>query len=409
MGCFYSRIEREEMVSRCKARKKYLKQLLQARQFMSTSHVMYLRALRSTGSALIHFSNIETNLHHHHNHLRHNYTHSHNHHLQPAIPSPSPPLPPLPPPPPPMSPSSDTTWTSISASPLPPPPPPPMSQTSSWDFWDPFVQPPPSATRTEEWEEVTTMTVSEAAVTASASITAPPSVVSGLTTASGSGSELAMVVSRNSKDLVEIVKEVDEYFLKAADGGAQLSLLLEVPTSGFSTAQIKGGKVYNYGCNLTSPSSWSWSSSGMGKMADEIVISSTNIGGERGGFSHCSTVERMYAWEKKLFQEVKNAESIKIEHEKKVGMLRKLEMKRADYLKTEKTKKEVEKFESQMMVASQAIESTSSEIIKLRETELYPQLLELVKGLVLCFLLSFFCISYCFAGKLQQVLLPLCM
>lgn len=62
--------------------------------------------------------------------------------------------------------------------------------------------------------------------------------------------------------------------------------------------------------------------------------------------------------------------------------LRKLELKRADYVKTEKTKKEVEKLESQMMVASQAIESTSSEIIKLRETELYPQLIELVKGLV---------------------------
>ncbi|CAN0918789.1 Protein ALTERED PHOSPHATE STARVATION RESPONSE 1 [Linum grandiflorum] len=121
----------------------------------------------------------------------------------------------------------------------------------------------------------------------------------------------------------------------------------------------------------------------MGKMAEEIVISSSNInGGGGGGFSHCSTVERMYAWEKKLFQEVKNAESIKMEHEKKVGLFRKLEMKRADYLKTEKTKKEVEKLESQMMVASQAIESTSSEIIKLRETELYPQLLELVKGLM---------------------------
>lgn len=62
--------------------------------------------------------------------------------------------------------------------------------------------------------------------------------------------------------------------------------------------------------------------------------------------------------------------------------LRKLELKRADYVKTEKTKKEVEKLESQMMVASQAIESTSSEIIKLRETELYPQLIELVKGLM---------------------------
>lgn len=63
-------------------------------------------------------------------------------------------------------------------------------------------------------------------------------------------------------------------------------------------------------------------------------------------------------------------------------LLRRLELKRADYVKTEKTKKEVEKCESQMMVASQAIETTSAEIIKLREIELYPQLLELVKGLV---------------------------
>lgn len=54
------------------------------------------------------------------------------------------------------------------------------------------------------------------------------------------GSELAMVVSRNSKELVEIVKEVDEYFLKAADAGSQLSVLLEVSNSNFSN-QSKGG------------------------------------------------------------------------------------------------------------------------------------------------------------------------
>lgn len=52
-------------------------------------------------------------------------------------------------------------------------------------------------------------------------------------------------------------------------------------------------------------------------------------------------------------------------------------------MKTEKAKKEVEKLESRMMVASQAIETTSAEIIKLRESELYPQLIELVKGSVL--------------------------
>lgn len=65
-----------------------------------------------------------------------------------------------------------------------------------------------------------------------------------------------------------------------------------------------------------------------------------------------------------------------------MATLKKLEMKRADYVKTEKTKNDVEKLESQMMVASQAIDTTSAEIIKLRETELYPQLIELVKGLV---------------------------
>lgn len=65
-----------------------------------------------------------------------------------------------------------------------------------------------------------------------------------------------------------------------------------------------------------------------------------------------------------------------------MGHLRKLEVRRDDYVKTEKSKKEAEKLDSQMMVASQAIETTSSEIIKLRETELYPQLIGLVKGLV---------------------------
>ena len=74
---------------------------------------------------------------------------------------------------------------------------------------------------------------------------------------------------------------------------------------------------------------------------------------------------------------------MKLEHERKAAQLRKLEVKRADYVKTEKAKKEVEKLESRMMVASQAIETTSAEIIKLRESELYPQLVDLVKGLVL--------------------------
>lgn len=68
------------------------------------------------------------------------------------------------------------------------------------------------------------------------------------------------------------------------------------------------GKVYNYGCNLTSPSLWTWGSSpnldGFGKLGEEMVVSNAG-GGSVINVSHCSTVERLYAWEKKLFQEVK--------------------------------------------------------------------------------------------------------
>ncbi|KAF4373834.1 hypothetical protein F8388_007740 [Cannabis sativa] len=375
MGCCYSRIEREETVSRCKSRKRYMKHLVKARQAMSASHTMYLRSLRTTGSALLHFANAETHLHLH--------LHLHHHHRPPpppVNPSPSPPPPQIP-----MSPSSDT-WTSVTASPAlpppPPPPPPPPAPSSTWDFWDPFV---PSSSRSvteEEWDDGTTVAVT---VTGAASTAAPPSVVSGFS--KESSSELAMVVSRNSKDLVEIIKELDEYLLKAAEAGSQLSALLEVPSSGFSTQSNNGGKVYNYGWSL-SPSSWSWGSNP--KLYGGGVVQSNIFNHNIGNFnnnnningSHCSTIERLYAWEKKLFEEVKGVETIKKEHEKKMSILKKLEMKRGDYMKTEKTKKEVEKLESEMMVSSQAIESTSTEIIKLRETELHPQLIDLVKGLM---------------------------
>nr|GLL19149.1 uncharacterized protein LOC109167680 [Ipomoea trifida] len=295
MGCCYSRVEREELVSRCKARKSYMKQFVKARHAFSAAHTMYI----------------------------------------------------------------------------------------SWDFWDPFVPASSRSATEEEWEETTV--ASEVAVTTTAttageaSVTAPPSVVSQYSKdTTATTSDLAVVVSTKSKDLVEIIKELDEYFLKAANAGAQLSLLLEVPTGTISDQRSSGKSL--------GPLLWSFRSSpkwnGFGRCCDESIGNGICGGGGDGGSSHCSTVERLYAWEKKLYLEVRNAETLKLEHEKRVAHLRKLEMKRADYVKTEKAKKEVEKLESQMMVASQAIETISAEIVKLRESELYPQLVNLVKGLM---------------------------
>ncbi|KAL2530427.1 hypothetical protein Fot_23028 [Forsythia ovata] len=126
MGCSYSRIERQEMVLRCKARK-YIKEFVKARQAFSVAHNMYLRSLRTIGSVLLQFATDETNLHSHQN--------TNTHHHLPLLP----PFMPSPPPLSPMSTTSETTTTSSFAIHRPPPLPPLTPPSSSgWDFWDPF-------------------------------------------------------------------------------------------------------------------------------------------------------------------------------------------------------------------------------------------------------------------------------
>ncbi|KAL9229618.1 hypothetical protein vseg_005066 [Gypsophila vaccaria] len=354
MGSCVSRIETQVMVSRCRARKRYMKLLLRSRRSLSASLSFYLRSLRSSGSSLLHFSSAESSLH----------LHLHQ----------APPPPPPPPAPAPVSPSVSTSWTSTTASTttnataLPPPPPPPETPATAgggWDYWEMFV---PTEQRCE-WEE----------------------------TAGSEKKEVAVVAGRQGKELVEIMRELEEYFMKSADAADEVSGVLELPLSAHHLSTSASGRMSNNGRSISS-----WSGIQMGgsgklinglgfrKLGEEcgMLVTKTGVTNVNPGVndnavassSHCLTLERLYAWEKKLYHEVKNAEKLKMEHEKRVEQVRRMEVKRADYIKTEKTKKEVEKLESLLEVASQAIQTTSDEIIKLRETQLYPQLLHLIKG-----------------------------
>jgi hypothetical protein len=71
---------------------------------------------------------------------------------------------------------------------------------------------------------------------------------------------------------------------------------------------VLAGKVYNYGFNL-SPSLWTWGSSpksnGFRKFGEEMIGTGVGGGSVVCSDSHCSTVERLFAWEKKLCEEVK--------------------------------------------------------------------------------------------------------
>lgn len=73
---------------------------------------------------------------------------------------------------------------------------------------------------------------------------------------------------------------------------------------------------------------------------------------------------------------------MKIEHEKKLATLQSQEYKGEDEIKLDKTKTSIKKLQSLIMVTSQAVSTTSSAIIGLRESDLVPQLVELCHGYV---------------------------
>lgn len=71
---------------------------------------------------------------------------------------------------------------------------------------------------------------------------------------------------------------------------------------------------------------------------------------------------------------------MKIEHEKKLSQLQSQEYKGDDEAKLDKTKSSITRLQSLIIVTSQAVTTTSSAIIRLRDTDLVPQLVELCHG-----------------------------
>jgi hypothetical protein len=68
---------------------------------------------------------------------------------------------------------------------------------------------------------------------------------------------------------------------------------------------------------------------------------------------------------------------VRIEHEKKLSALQSQEYKGEDETKLDKTKAAITRLQSLIIVTSQAVSTTSTEIIGLRDSDLVPQLVQL--------------------------------
>ncbi|KAE8732657.1 Late embryoproteinsis abundant (LEA) hydroxyproline-rich glycoprotein family, putative isoform 1 [Hibiscus syriacus] len=97
--------------------------------------------------------------------------------------------------------------------------------------------------------------------------------------------------------------------------------------------------------------------------------------------SHASTLDRLYVWERKLYDEVKASETVRSEYDLKCKFLRQLESRAESSSKIDKTRAVVKDLHSRIRVAIQRIHSISKRIEDLRDNELQPQLEELIEGL----------------------------
>lgn len=98
--------------------------------------------------------------------------------------------------------------------------------------------------------------------------------------------------------------------------------------------------------------------------------------------SHSSTLERLYAWETKLYEEVKAGDCIRRVYEKKCLQLRHEESRGASSEVIDKRRARIKDLHSRVRVAIEAVDSVSKRIQRLRDEELQPQLMELIQGLM---------------------------
>lgn len=186
--------------------------------------------------------------------------------------------------------------------------------------------------------------------------------------------ELAAVTTARGSDLAHVVKHIDDQFARACGSGKDVSTMLE-------TKMVH----HHLGIFSKDPSkafnaiTWHWSHKSSLAMRETYEESDVPECGMAG--SHASTLDRLYAWEKKLYDEVKAGERIRMDFDRKCKQLSNLDARGEDPNLIDKTRAAVKKLDTRLMVALRAVHSASMRIQQLTNEELYPQLAELLGGL----------------------------
>ncbi|VAI44694.1 hypothetical protein VPH35_104126 [Triticum aestivum] len=97
--------------------------------------------------------------------------------------------------------------------------------------------------------------------------------------------------------------------------------------------------------------------------------------------SHKESLDRLYAWEKKLYEEVRAGERVRLSYEKKVAQLRSQDANGAEPFAIERTRAAIRDLRTKLNISLASVDAVSRRIVAVRDDELLPQLAELIRGL----------------------------
>ncbi|XP_022727078.1 nitrate regulatory gene2 protein-like isoform X2 [Durio zibethinus] len=196
------------------------------------------------------------------------------------------------------------------------------------------------------------------------------------------------------RELLEALKDIEDHFIRAYDSGKDVSRMLEANMvhlqSGLEETKENSTKLIQaitwHRSTLSKPSSCKSLVASSSKSCSAWTEYTNDLFDEYGGMksgSHSLTLGRLYAWEKKLYEEVKAGDSARKIYERKCSRLRNQDVKGYDEPTMDKTRVAVKDLYARILIAIKSAESISKRIEKLRDEELQPQIVELLKGLTL--------------------------
>uniref|UniRef100_A0ACD5ZNW4 Uncharacterized protein n=1 Tax=Avena sativa TaxID=4498 RepID=A0ACD5ZNW4_AVESA len=223
-------------------------------------------------------------------------------------------------------------------------------------------------------------------------------------------------ITHRAKDFVSSMKEIEMRFIRAAEAGNEVSRMLETkkirldicakvpgspgkPTARFVSAlrvccnrQIllnqetaqHVSNVVTWKRSVSSLSSSSKSPLTTSMIQDDVDDSNNDFVEEFAmvSGSHSSTLDRLHAWERKLYDEIKASENVRKTYDEKCNLLRQQFARGLNAELIDKTRAVVKDLHSRVSVAIQAVDVISKRIEKIRDGELQPQLVELIQGLI---------------------------